>query len=1028
MIFREPSTSDAPFRRTRFLGLAAPQRRRWAPLSVTCVPAILALASPTLFAADESSSDAPLEEVVVTGTNIKGVAPVGSEAVTLTRDDVLATGLTDLHSVLRALPQVVDTAPSGVANYREGGTTAYGGNVTQGTAINLRGLGAQATLTLVDGHRITPTGTQGVFTEANQLPLAALGRIEIIADGNSAIYGSDAIGGVVNFVMRKDFEGVEATTRATFVDGYNTYGASLTGGTTWQNLGPLGRGNVILAYDYERRDPMRASASAFLSDVSQYGGVDNRVRGGQNTTGAVNGGVGAGQPGTTSTPGATSNVNWCDNWNPGFPPFVPASCASGTYLYRGLASGTAVPTFAQTSATPSLSDRATEKDYLGRRWRHQVATFFNQQLTDSLELSLEGFWTKRDVFSRDSQWSSLAPMNITVQPGSPFYVAPPGTAGGPMVVNYSASGHGVPLWSTDNPDKNYTMIAGLNLKLFGDWTGDLSYSYGRDKTCGICQIGTNVDVGALQHQVNIGAINPLSSTPLTPEQLATFVGTNIQLSSMGIDDAMLKLNGSLFNVPGGAVKLAFGGEHIRNTQSVSNGANRTDIPAEGIQESSLPPPQGSSGVGCSSPLPCPPRTQPNQFAWDNINGRNRTISSGFVEVYVPIVSRDMGVPLVQSLSLDAAERYDDYSDFGSTTNPKIGLTWAVNNQLSFRGSWGTSFRAPSLTDINPFVFSVKIFSANFPNLSGATDIDGIPISPTLKLTNAALVSGDQPDIRPETARNWSVGFDLTPEWLEGFKISSTYYTIKYEDQIFSPPVFPGALLNPAVYQLYKDYVHPVHNPANCTPGTPSTYDPALLPFVDAIGIYGIVTSPQLCQVQVWIDGRLTNIGSSTQSGADLNMGYVFQSALGNWNLNLDVTRALEQKIAAISTVPETSVLGNIGNLIKWRGRGSAAWSRNALSASLFMNYVGHYLNNTPLTGHPVAEVPSWITFDVNLGYDFGQAFSGSSALSGTRLSVSAQNVFDRDPPVVLLGGGGQFDANNANVYGRMMSVQLSKKF
>src|SRR5262245_1541795 len=191
-------------------------------------------------------------------------------------------------------------------------------------------------------------------------------------------------------------------------------------------------------------------------------------------------------------------------------------------------------------------------------------------------------------------------MNITVQPGSPFYIQPPGTAGGPMIVNYSAAAHGVPSWSTDNPDENYTAIAALNMKLFGDWTGDLSFSYGRDKTCGICQIGTNVDIGALQHQVNIGAINPLSSAPLTADQLATFVGTNIQLSRMGIEDTMLKLNGSLFNVPGGAVKLAFGGEHIRNTQMVSNGANRTDIPSEGIQESSLPPPQGSSGVGCSA--------------------------------------------------------------------------------------------------------------------------------------------------------------------------------------------------------------------------------------------------------------------------------------------------------------------------------------------------------------------------------------------------------------------------------------------
>ncbi len=148
-----------------------------------------------------------LEEVVITGTNIKGVAPVGSKAVTLTRDDVLAHGA---HRPALRPPRPAagggHSAPSRRrGDYREGGTSAYGGNVT-------RGHGDRSARPRRAGHPDSggwppdpPTGTAGVFTEANQLPLAALGRIEITADGNSAIYGSDAIGGVVNFVMRAGF-------------------------------------------------------------------------------------------------------------------------------------------------------------------------------------------------------------------------------------------------------------------------------------------------------------------------------------------------------------------------------------------------------------------------------------------------------------------------------------------------------------------------------------------------------------------------------------------------------------------------------------------------------------------------------------------------------------------------------------------------------------------------------------------------------------------------------------------------------
>lgn len=129
--------------------------------------------------AQSKDQNAPvLEEVVITatGTNISGIKPVGSEELQLSRDDILNTGIQDLHDVLRSLPQVVDVSPAGVANIRQGGTSGYNANNTQGSAINLRGLGPQGTLLLVDGHRVTPTGTVAVFTEADQVPLAALGR------------------------------------------------------------------------------------------------------------------------------------------------------------------------------------------------------------------------------------------------------------------------------------------------------------------------------------------------------------------------------------------------------------------------------------------------------------------------------------------------------------------------------------------------------------------------------------------------------------------------------------------------------------------------------------------------------------------------------------------------------------------------------------------------------------------------------------------------------------------------------------
>ena len=221
-------------------------------------------------------------------------------------------------------------------------------------------------------------------------------------------------------------------------------------------------------------------------------------------------------------------------------------------------------------------------------------------------------------------------------------------------------------------------------------------------------------------------INPLSSAPLTAAQLASIMGSNIQWSEMGIEDYVLRLDGSLFDLPAGPVKAGFGGEFQHNTEYLQNGASRTVIPAEGINEESLPPPQGAEGVGCAPPLTCPPRNGANQFAWDNLASSSRRITSAFAEIYIPVIGAANEVPLVKSLALDGAARFDNYTDVGSTTNPKLGLTWKMSSDVSVRGSWGTSFRAPALTDVNPYVYSVKGYFTG----TQATGDPAIPASPS----------------------------------------------------------------------------------------------------------------------------------------------------------------------------------------------------------------------------------------------------------------------------------------------------------
>ncbi len=226
----------------------------------------------TLPVAQDQDEDATeVDDIVVTGTSIRGIRPVGSATVPLTREDIQQTGLTSTADVVRTLPQLQNL---GQDETRTSGSQDAGTNSGRGTALNLRGLGANATLMLVDGRRIAPSGTTSGFGDPNQIPIAAVERIEVVTDGASAIYGTDAVGGVVNFIVRKNYNGAEVTGRYSTTDGYDQWGAAAVVGRSWD------WGNFVVAYDHDDRRAMLRGSSPYLrQDLRPFGGNDGRING-----------------------------------------------------------------------------------------------------------------------------------------------------------------------------------------------------------------------------------------------------------------------------------------------------------------------------------------------------------------------------------------------------------------------------------------------------------------------------------------------------------------------------------------------------------------------------------------------------------------------------------------------------------------------------------------------------------------------------------------------------------------------------
>jgi iron complex outermembrane receptor protein len=867
-------------------------------------------AGPTTTTADDEVAG----EVVVTGSRLRGAAPVGSSVISLGREDVIASGAVTTDRLIKQIPQVFDLGVSENSRGQSGGN----GNIAYGNSVNLRGIGPYATLILVDGHRAI--NNSRAF-DPSVIPTLGLERVEVVADGASAIYGSDAVAGVVNLIQRRTLNGVEATARYGIAGrgDFSEYQLGIAAGKVWDT------GQVMLAYEHVYRSALNGDDRDFFrSDQRASGGNDYRV----------------------------------------------TRCAPGTITAGGV--NYAIPTGGVTQAsaanlvagTSNRCDDLVGQDLFPQQKYDSVNGTFTQEITPWLTVFAEGFYSKRKFLRNPAESSAT----LTVPQTNAFFVRPAGFVGTSYTIAYNFM-NDLPRNANPGSAENWEITPGVRVKLPGDWQFEGIFTYGRgndqaDQTRGLNNAALNA---ALASSNPATAFDPYSlgrTTDATLAAISNFVSFSPTLNKFNGYEA--RVNGTLLRLPGGAVKVAAGYEGQEITVDLGS--------ARGVP------------------------TTPIVF-----RHFTRRVDSGYAELLVPIFGADNAIPFFQKLEIDAAVRYDKYSDVGSTTNPKFGVNWSPLSGLTLRGSYGTSFRAPLISQI--YGNSNALFIQNYQNPAGGAPLVGV------------AYSGPNLNLEPEEATTWSVGgdWDVTPS----LRLSATYFNVEYVNQVDTYLSDLAILTREA--QFAGTGIILRGNEAR---------DRVLGLLAQGVGIGGgVFPGGDPNNVTLFVDGRNNNLGRSNTEGIDVTANWrLTTESAGTFNFNASGTY-LTRFEAAIS--PKGTPIDRRNTIffpLKFKARGSVAWDLDPVRLQLTATHVGGYTNNAVT---PNQKVSSYTPVDLSMAWTIGGPDKGPF---GGKLTVGfeVRNLFDADPPYVNLtpsgNGSGGYDASASNPVGRLFAASARMKF
>ncbi len=861
----------------------------------------------------ETKADPSMQRVEITGSSIKRVAAQGALPVTVLKTEDLA----------RAGATTAQEALSTISAMQAQFTTAsnVGTSKTAGSAADLRSLGSSHTLVLLNGRRLAPSAFDGSAVDLNIIPIAALDRVEVLRDGASAIYGTDAIGGVINFITKRSYTGLNISAEGVVPQqtGGQQGRVNVSGG-----LGDLDADgyNFFGVFDYHKQ----SSVDAKDRDISRQG-----------------------------------------MWNPGLGMFGGSGFAGPIANYYDIkADKSGNPAFAN-GCNPPLSNpkggtcRFNSQSTIGIVPKTSEWAFLGKG-TFKLNQDNNAFVEYLHSESKVTTYVAADPMvgdgsgnpatDYVIFPTSPYYHLAGPTSGGPLSLNWRAVDGGRRVSESDNSTDR--IVLGLEGTQFG-WDYKTGLTYAMSKASDSLN-GGYFNNSMIMNGFSSGVLNPFGDQSAAGSALLNSASLHGEYEKAKTQETTLDFTASraIATLPAGDLGFAIGGE-VRNEK-----ADFTVNHALADLDAST----GSVGANDSS------------------GSRN-----------VAAIFSELNVPIVKGLEAQLAARYDHYSDAGGTFNPKIAMRWQPAEQLMFRSSYSTGFRAPSLYELNdPNTKTFTNATYNDPVLCpGGTPAAGGNSNRDCGQQFYKLIGGNK-DLQPEKSKSFTLGMVIEPA--RNLTMSVDYFNIRIKNQI-------SALDEGSIFD------------------DPAKYGNLFVRKPDGSLSYIVDTN--------------ANLGNVKTQGFDLGLAYRLpKTDYGNFGFSIDgtyVTQYDYQKENGGQYFNNLAVYGGGvgaagGVVFRWKHTATLNWSQGPWSALLQQSFMTGYLDQNGSGVDPAHK-------DHHVGsYTLYNASATYSGIKNTTVTLGIKNIFNTEPPASNVTDNFQYgyDARYSDPIGRAFFVRANYKF